>query len=117
MKPERPIEVVFFRTDAGNEPAREWLKSLTKEDTKNIGEDIRTVQYTWPIGKPLVDYLGEQIWEVRSKLKNRIAHVLFIIHENEIVILHGFIKKDQRTPKSELDLARKRKSQYIKRHE
>lgn len=117
MKSVRPLRVIFFRTEAENEPVREWLKSLTKEDKRTIGEDILTVQYAWPIGKPLVDHLGEQIWEVRSRLKDRIARTLFIIHREEIVLLHGFIKKDRKTPKSEIDLARKRKTQYLKANE
>ena len=89
----RPIAVKFFRTDAENEPVRNWLKSLPKEDRKRIGEDILTVQYRWPAGKPLVDNLGDQLWEVRSHLKNTIARTLFTIHHQEMVLLHGFIKK------------------------
>jgi phage-related protein len=112
-KSERPLAVVFFRTETGNEPVREWLRELPKEERQSIGEDILTVQYAWPIGKPLVDALGDGVWEVRSRLKNRIARTLFIIADEEIVLLHGFVKKDQRTPKADLDLARKRKKQYL----
>ena len=113
MKSERPLAVVFFRTEAGNEPVREWLKGLPKEDRKTIGEDILTVQYAWPVGKPLVDHLGEGIWEIRSRLANRIARTLFIEAEEEIVLLHGFIKKTRKTPKDDLVLAKKRKKQYL----
>jgi phage-related protein len=113
MKAERPLRVVFFKTDTGNEPVREWLKELTKEDSKVIGTDILTVQYAWPVGKPLVDNLGDGIWEVRSRLDNRIARTLFAMVNQEIVLLHGFIKKQQKTPQDELDLAKKRKRQYL----
>ena len=113
MKAERPLKIVFFKTDTGNEPVREWLKSLSKEDCKIIGTDILTVQYAWPVGKPLVDNLGDGIWEVRSRLGNRIARTLFAVVDEEIVLLHGFIKKQQRTPQDELDLAKKRKKQYL----
>jgi phage-related protein len=113
MKAERPLNVVFFKTDTGNEPVREWLKALSKEDCKVIGTDILTVQYAWPVGKPLVDNLGDGIWEVRSRLDNRIARTLFAMVDQEIVLLHGFIKKQQRTPQDELDLAKKRKKQYL----
>ena len=113
MKAERPLKVVFFKTDTGNEPVREWLKELSKEDCKAIGTDILTVQYAWPVGKPLVDNLGDGIWEVRSRLINRIARTLFAVVDEEIVLLHGFIKKQQRTPQDELDLAKKRKKQYL----
>jgi phage-related protein len=113
MKAERPLKVVFFKTDTGNEPVREWLKDLPKEDCKIIGTDILTVQYAWPVGKPLVDNLGDGIWEVRSRLDNRIARTLFAVVDEEIVLLHGFIKKQQKTPRDELELAKKRKKQYL----
>lgn len=108
---------MFFESEAGNEPVRDWLRSLPKEEKQNIGADILTVQYAWPVGKPLVDSLGGGIWEVRSSLKNRIARTLFIIVDEEIVLLHGFIKKEQKTPKDGLDLAKKRKKQYLQSHE
>ena len=113
MKAERPLNVVFFKTDTGNESVREWLKDLTKEDCKVIGTDILTVQYAWPVGKPLVDNLGDGIWEVRSRLDNRIARTLFAMVDQEIVLLHGFIKKTPKTPDDELELAKKRKRQYL----
>ena len=113
MKAERPLKVVFFQTDAGNELVREWLKELSKDDCKVIGTDILTVQYAWPVGKPLVDNLGDGLWEVRSRLDNRIARTLFAMVDQEIVLLHGFIKKQQKTPQDELELAKKRKKQYL----
>ena len=113
MKAERPLRVVFFKTDTGHEPVREWLRDLSKEDCRVIGTDILTVQYAWPIGKPLVDNLGDGIWEVRSRLDNRIARTLFAVVNQEIVLLHSFIKKQQRTPPDELVLARKRMKQYL----
>jgi phage-related protein len=113
MKAERPLKVVFFKTDTGNEPVREWLKDLPKEDCKVIGTDILTVQYVWPVGKPLVDNLGDGIWEVRSRLDNRIARTLFAVVDEEIVLFHGFIKKQQKTPQDELELAKKRRKQYL----
>jgi phage-related protein len=117
MKAKRPLNVVFFRTEAGNEPVREWLKSLPKEDCKTIGADILTVQYAWPVGKPLVDSLGDHIWEARSRLANRIARTLFTEADQEIVLLHGFIKKTRKTPPDELALAKKRRKQYLQSYE
>jgi len=117
MNSERPLAVVFFRTDAGNEPVREWLRGLSKEDRKAVGADILAVQYAWPVGKPLVDYLGNGIWEVRSRLENRIVRTLFVIVDEEIVLLHGFLKKQQKTPQQELDLAKKRKKLYLQSNE
>jgi phage-related protein len=117
MTSERPLKIVFFRTEADNEPVRKLLKYLPKEDCQTIGADILTVQYAWPVGKPLVDNLGDGIWEVRSRLGNRIARTLFAVVDEEIVLLHGFIKKQQKTPTDELDLAKKRKKQYLQNYE
>ncbi|HEV2045619.1 MAG TPA: type II toxin-antitoxin system RelE/ParE family toxin [Chthoniobacterales bacterium] len=108
------MPAVFFRTETGREPVRDWLKDLPKNERKIIGEDIMTVQFRWPLGMPLVDHLGAGIWEVRSKLPSRIARTLFFVHEGEIVLLHGFIKKTRRTPNEDRALALRRKNAYIK---
>lgn len=113
MKSERPLNVIFYKTATGQQPVREWLKGLPKEERKIVGADILSVQYAWPVGKPLVDNLGDGIWEVRSRLPNRIARTLFVVVEEEIVLLHGFIKKQRQTPQHELELARKRKKEYL----
>lgn len=109
--PMKRADIRFFRTETGKEPVREWLLSLSKQDRKTIGEDVLKVQYCWPIGKPLVDGLGNGLWEVRSRLDDRIARVIFVAEGREIILLHGFIKKTQKTPQQELDLALKRKKQ------
>jgi phage-related protein len=98
----------FFRNDAGSEPVRDWLKELPVMERKAIGEDIKTVQFGWPLGMPLVAHLGTGIWEVRTRLSNRIARVFFVLDGDTMVLLHGFIKKDQKTPGPELDLAKDR---------
>ena len=100
----------FYRSDSGREPVREWLKSLETEDRKIIGEDIKDVEFSWPIGMPLVRPLGRELWEVRSSLKRgRIARVLFCVEQESMVLLHGFIKKTQKTPPHDIDLALKRR--------
>ncbi|WP_347989935.1 type II toxin-antitoxin system RelE/ParE family toxin [Methylomonas sp. AM2-LC] len=102
------LSVKFFATEAGSEPVREWLKGLSAQDRKTIGEDIKTVQFGWPLGMPLVDHLEGDIWEVRVKLDNRIARILFVIDKHTMILLHGFVKKSQKTPKPEIDLAKQR---------
>ena len=87
---------------------REWLKALPAVERKAIGDDIRTVQFGWPLGMPLVRSLESGIWEVRTRLPNRIARVLFTTFEGEAVLLHGFIKKSRETPLPDLRLARRR---------
>jgi phage-related protein len=115
MKVQIKLSVVFFQTDSGNEPVREWLKyELTSQERFIIGRDIKILETSWPVGQPLVISLGEGLWELRSNLDNKIARVLFIVHNDQIVLLQGFIKKSKKTPKKEMDLARKRKSLFKK---
>ena len=90
------MQIFFYRTETGNEPVREWLKELPREDRKIIGEEIKTVQFGWPIGMPLVKKLDANLWEIRAKLDYRIARVIFTLYEESIVLLHGFIKKSQK---------------------
>jgi phage-related protein len=102
--------LVFFRTTAGREPLRDWLKELPVEDRRAIGQDLLRLQYRWPVGMPLARPLGQGLWEVRTSLVgNRIARVIFCFYRNTLVALSGFIKKTRKTPQSELDLARARK--------
>lgn len=108
------LEVVFYRTDSGNEPVREWLRGLSKADKRAIGSDIKTVQYGWPIGMPVVRKLDTGLWEVRSRLDRRISRILFTVHGDTMVLLHGFIKKSQKTPNEDLQLAKDRKAHLEK---
>jgi Phage-related protein len=108
MPVSKRLDAVFFRSKVGNEPVREWLKGLAKDQRKAVGEDIAYVQFKWPIGKPRVDHLRGAVWEVRSSLDNRIARTLFAVEGGQMVLLHGFIKKTQHTPDSDIELALKR---------
>ncbi len=112
---EAILEVKFFANSLGTEPVRDWLKSLTALDRKTIGEDIKTVQLGWPLGMPLVRHLGGGFWEVRTRLDNRIARVLFVLSGSKMVLLHGFIKKQQTTPKPDIDLAKERMKELKRR--
>ena len=110
----KKISLVFFRTTAGSEPVREWLKELPEQDRHAIGQDLERVQFRWPIGMPLARSLGQGLWEVRTSLAgNRIARVVFCFHEDELVALSGFIKKSRRTPQVELELARARRKELL----
>ena len=101
----------FYRSGSGREPVREWLKSLGPEDRKVIGEDIKEVEFSWPIGIPLVRSLGRELWEVRSSLRQgRIARVIFCVADRRMVLLHGFVKKSRKTPQRDIELALKRKT-------
>lgn len=102
------LDVRFFATESGNEPVRDWLKSLPAHERRMIGEDIKTVQFGWPLGMPLVRKLGRDLWEVRVHLIERIVRVLFTVVEQTMVLLHGFIKKSQAMPAEELATAKRR---------
>jgi phage-related protein len=109
------IPVVFYRTAAGAEPVREWLRRLSTEDRKTIGTDLATLQVGWPIGMPLCRSLGTGLREVRSKLaNNRIARLIFFRGRRANWVPHGFIKKTQKTPPAEIALAQKRMKEMMK---
>ena len=108
MNRAKPLSVKFYRTGSGHEPVREWLQSLNRAEKKTIGEDIKTVQYGWPLGMPLVRKLDRGLWEVRISLGSRIARILFTVKGNVIILLHGFVKKSQKTPAQDLSTARRR---------
>ena len=101
----------FYRSESGHEPVRQWLKSLEPEDRKAIGEDIKDVEFSWPIGMPLVRSLGSGLWEVRSSLlQGRTARLISCVEEQRMVLLHGFVKKSRKTPQGDIELALKRKT-------
>jgi len=107
------LEVRFFRTQSGSEPVREWLKSLPLDERKTIGAELKTVQYGWPVGMPLVRKMEPGLWEVRVRMQDRIARVLFTTKGDIMVLLHGFIKKSQKTPPDDLKTAQKRLKQFM----
>jgi len=114
-KEGKRVPAIFFRTQAGSEPVRDWLRSLpSPEDRKRIGEDIKTVEFGWPVGMPVYRPLGGGLYEVRTNLAgNRMARVLFYIDKkSRMVLLHGFVKKTQKTPDKDLELARRNKSKH-----
>jgi phage-related protein len=107
--PMKRLPAFFYALPSGREPVRDWLKSLPAEDRKIVGEDIKDVEFAWPIGMPLCRPMSQGLWEVRSSLTNgRIARVLFCEHAGAMVLLHAFVKKTQKTPAADLELARKR---------
>ncbi len=106
---------MFYRLPSGKEPVREWLLELAGANRKIIGRDIMTVEFGWPCGQPLCRSLSGYagLREVRSDLPDgRIARVFFYVSGPEMVLLHGFVKKSQKTPEKELKLANKRKKEH-----
>ena len=106
------LTVVFYRSESGNEPVREWLKELSREDKRKIGEDIKTSQLGWPLGMPLIRKIQKDLWEVRTTLESGIARIFFTVDGEHMILLHGFIKKSQKTPQHELNTALVRLRNY-----
>ena len=107
-KKKPDLDVKFYKSLSGNEPVREWLRSLSKDLKRIIGEDIRTAQIVWPLGMPTVKHISGKLWEVRSSIPNGIARVFFTVRGGDMVLLHAFFKKSQKTPPQELETAKRR---------
>ncbi len=105
------LSIKFYKSGANREPVREWLKSLDEDDRKTIGDEIRLVQFGWPVGMPLVRKMQADMWEIRITLAGRIARVFFTVYLGHAVLLHGFIKKSHKTPEAELQTAKNRLKQ------
>lgn len=103
------VHAFFYKTENGREPVREWLKEMSLQDKKSIGEDISAVEYLWPIGYPQVSKIDANMWELRSKISDkRISRIFFTIIFDKMILLHGIVKKSQKTPKQDLEFARGR---------
>lgn len=105
----KKLPAAFYCTVAGKEPVREWLKGLGQADRLIVGQDIATAEFGWPVGMPVCRALGKGLWEIRSGISDgRITRVIFCVADHRMVLLHGFMKKTQVTPKADLDLASRR---------
>lgn len=108
----KKLPAAFYCTAAGREPVRDWLKDLDETDRRTIGQDIATAEFGWPVGMPVCRSLGNGLYEIRSDISHgRITRVIFCVVDEQMVLLHSFIKKTQKTPKADLDLALKRKKE------
>lgn len=117
--PAKILQAAFYVTDMGKRPVREWLMELSAKDRKTIGEDIATLEFCWPVGKPKCSPMKgtRGLYEIRSNISSgRIARVLFVLIGNRMILLHGFIKKTQKTPDKELKLATARMKE-VQRYE
>ena len=108
MPMDGPLNVVFFRLDSGREPVREWLKGMDQPSRRSIGADIKTLQFGWPVGMPLARKMDDGLWELRSRIPSGIARTFFTVDDKNFVLLHGFVKKAQKTPPKELAVAKRR---------
>lgn len=110
--PPQKIPLIFYRTAAGSEPVREWLKGLGETERHAIGMDLLQAQWQWPLGMPLCGPMGNGLREIRTDLPTkRTARVLLSLYRAHLVGLHGFIKKTQTTPDEYLATARRRQKE------
>jgi phage-related protein len=110
---EPVLRVIFYRSGLGREPVREWLKGLDRDERKTIGTDIKTAQYGWPLGMPLIRKLDPGLWEIRSGLAAGIARVVFAVDGDTVVLLHGFVKKSRKTPAHDIETSRRRLARLL----
>jgi phage-related protein len=111
--PPRKISVVFYSTPSGSEVVLDWLRGLDSVDRQIIGQDLMRVQYRWPVGMPLCRPLVGGLWEVRCPLPGgRTARLIFCQSNSCLLMLCGFIKKTQKTPETELALAKRRMREF-----
>ncbi|MBM3607590.1 MAG: type II toxin-antitoxin system RelE/ParE family toxin [Alphaproteobacteria bacterium] len=105
----KKLQALFYELPSGRKPVRDWLMELDADDRRTVGYDIQTVEFGWPMGMPLCRSLGGGLWEVRSDLMDgKIARVIFSLSGGQMVLLHAFIKKTQKTPQQDIALAAKR---------
>ena len=110
----KKLPAFFYETSSGNQPVRNWILKLSPEDRKLAGRDIQKVEFGWPIGMPYCRSFGNGMWEVRSDLTDgKIGRVIFCVAQGRMVLLHGFVKKTQKTPVQDLKLALKRMKEVI----
>jgi phage-related protein len=111
---KKKLPARFYVNPAGRKPVRDWIMELPQSDRRTVGKDIQKVEFGWPLGRPYCAPLGDGLWEVRSSFdSNRIARVIFCMGDGHMILLHGFIKKTQKTPQAEIDLALKRKKEVM----
>ncbi len=110
----KKITARFYKTARGNEPVRDWLKSLPQKEKKAIGDDIKTTEFGWPIGMPTCRILGGGLNEVRTEVADKWIRVFFCVKGKFMILLHGIMKTSNKTPKKDLDLAKKRMKDVLK---
>ena len=105
----------FYKTKDGSKPAREFILSQeTKMKAKLFGLVDMLEQYGNQLREPYSKSLGDGIFEIRAKVGTDITRVLyFFYYEGRIILTNGFVKKAQKTPPSEIALAKKYRKDFL----
>lgn len=117
MSEENNFEVLFFKNDDGSSPIDEFLDSIEiKLRAKTVGLIIKLEKYGNNLREPYSKVLEDGICELRVSQGNNISRVLyFFVVGKKIILTNGFVKKTQKTPRKEIELAKKRRSIYLNR--
>ncbi|MDQ0248196.1 phage-related protein [Sphingomonas kyeonggiensis] len=108
-------KVTFYQTANGNQLVADFIRSLPGNDRKVVGTDLMRLQIGYPMGPPLCKHIKGPIWELRSTVPSkREVRLLYFFDANsqQIIVVHAFIKTTRTTPKSDIDLADKRRSEF-----
>ena len=98
MERDHPLTTAFFQTEQGNQPCRDFILSLSRDDKREVGAKIFEVQKGFPLGLPLVRKMETDLWEIRVNITDGICRIFFTIAENIMILLHGFVKKISKNP-------------------
>ena len=111
----KKLQARFYVNSSGGKPVRDWILALPDEDRRTVGKGIQLVEFGWPLGRPHCAPLGHGLWEVRCTFNShRIARIIFCMNDGDMILLHAFIKKTQKTPQDEIRLALQRKNEVMK---
>jgi len=107
--------IEFFKTKSGRIPVREFLDDLNPRQTANVIEAIDLLKtFGLQLREPYVKFVGDKLYELRIKDQDGIYRIFyFAAAGKKFVMLHGFVKKTQKTPNKELSLAKKRMKEYL----
>ncbi len=113
-------KIYFYKLPSGKEPVRDFLKELSKNDRAKVGALLFELQIEHKLSMPHAKYLGKQLWELRVVCESGNARVFYFCSVHDyLVLLHAFMKKSNKTPAKELDLAldRKRYVELLEAHD
>ena len=111
--------IEFFETDDGKKPVTDFLLMLDKKMRAKVLRNMKHLQANGcELREPLSAPLGDKIFELRTQVGNNITRVLYFFYVGKTIVLtHGFTKKTQKTPPSEIERAEKYRRIYLKRKE
>ncbi|MBQ8699041.1 MAG: type II toxin-antitoxin system RelE/ParE family toxin [Schwartzia sp.] len=113
------FQIEFFETDDGKRPIGKFLDSLDKKMRAKIVRNLKHLQANGPnTREPLSAPLGDKLFELRTQLGNDITRVIYFFYVGHTIVLtHGFVKKTQKTPPSEISRAKLYRKMYLERKE